>query len=147
MLECVDEEPKFFFMLQSILLGQITKTKDTSTRKQQKWATVHTQNFFWDKVSQYRFDWTGTCYINQAGLKLPEICLPLPSKCWPQRHVLPPLSPATIFFETDLSLTWNFTKQARLAGQQAVCRQLLLDFPAPEIASHSHNLGDRSCTS
>ena len=26
--------------------------------------------------------WSGTCSVDQAGLKLIEICLPLPSKCW-----------------------------------------------------------------
>jgi hypothetical protein len=30
--------------------------------------------------------------VDQAGLELTEICLPLPPECWDLRHVLPPPS-------------------------------------------------------
>ena len=37
---------------------------------------------FWVRVSLCSSGCPGTHYVNQAGLKLTEICLPLPVKCW-----------------------------------------------------------------
>jgi hypothetical protein len=33
---------------------------------------------FWDRVSLCSPGWPGTCFVDQAGLELTEICLPLP---------------------------------------------------------------------
>lgn len=38
--------------------------------------------FFLGKVSLCSPDYPRTCFIYQAGLELPEICLFLPLKCW-----------------------------------------------------------------
>ena len=37
---------------------------------------------FLDRVSMYSPSCLGTYFIDQAGLKLTEICLPLPPECW-----------------------------------------------------------------
>ena len=36
----------------------------------------------WDRVSMCSLGCFGTCYVDQASLKLVEICLPLPPECW-----------------------------------------------------------------
>lgn len=42
-----------------------------------------------DKVSLFSHGCLGTQYVDQAGLELIEIHLPLPLECWDKRHVLP----------------------------------------------------------
>ena len=37
---------------------------------------------FWDRVSLCSFGCPGTCYVDQAGLELTELNLPLHPKCW-----------------------------------------------------------------
>jgi hypothetical protein len=37
---------------------------------------------FQDKVSLYSLGYTGTCFIDRAGLECTEVCLPLPPKSW-----------------------------------------------------------------
>ena len=38
--------------------------------------------FVWDTVSLGSYGRPGTHYIDQADLKLTELCLVLPTKCW-----------------------------------------------------------------
>jgi hypothetical protein len=40
---------------------------------------------FWDGVSLHGPGYPGTHYVDQADLKLTEICLLLPPECWDQR--------------------------------------------------------------
>jgi hypothetical protein len=37
---------------------------------------------FQDRISLYSFGYTGIYFVDQAGLELTEICLPLSSECW-----------------------------------------------------------------
>ena len=49
--------------------------------------------FFWDKVSLRNSPgYPGIHFVHQAGVKLTEICLPLPPGCWDYRCVPLPTS-------------------------------------------------------
>jgi hypothetical protein len=66
-----------------------------------------------DRVSLHSLGCSGTHCIHQAGLELTEICLPLPPKCWDQRHA--PWCPAYHHFdsppvESDLGLGSTYSR-------------------------------------
>ena len=60
---------------------------------------------FRDRLSLCSPGCPGTCLIDQAGLQLTEIYLPLPPECWDLRCV--PLCPADICFITFYILGWR----------------------------------------
>jgi hypothetical protein len=53
---------------------------------------------FQDKLCLYSPGCPGTHSVDQAGLELRKVRLPLTPKCWDQRHVPPP--PGSIFLST-----------------------------------------------